>query len=466
MSEFITVIPKEVKVIAEIFYKRGFELYLVGGCVRDLLMNTIPHDWDMCTNATPEQMKKICAEEDLFYTNVGEKHGTIVLFLNHGEYEITTYRIDGAYSDGRHPDEVIFTSSLEEDLSRRDFTMNAMAMNPETGELIDPFEGVKSINEKRLVAVGNADERIKEDSLRMLRAIRFAIKYDMAMDRELLNSIHFNTYLINNVSKERITEEFKKIFQTGMPVSLNFLCFSDLITTIIPELKPCVNFNQNNRYHKHDVYVHMLSVVDLCKTDNFKIKMAALLHDIGKPNSYVEGEDGYGHFYGHPEISAKISSDVLKERFRLTKDETKRILELIEFHDEDIAPTIKSVRKALNRHGKDYMRDWFILKQADMDDHIYPDDKHPTTVAPLISIMNQILEENMAFSLKDLHITGNIIMCSLGLKPGKTIGIILNRLFEEVMNEQLDNTGTALITRAKEIFEKGDFHHNDEGNKH
>lgn len=456
MTEFITIIPKEVKVIAEMFYKRGFELYLVGGCVRDLLMNNTPHDWDMCTNATPTQMKQICNEEDLFYTNVGEKHGTIVFFLNHGEYEVTTYRIDGNYSDGRHPDEVTFTNSLKEDLSRRDFTMNAMAMNPKTAELIDPFEGLKAIENMTLAAVGKADERIKEDSLRMLRAIRFVIKYGMLMDEELENSIHSNVDLINNVSKERITEEFRKIFNTGRPIKPYFLRFSDLIITIMPEMAKCVGFKQNSKYHKHDVYEHMLSVVDLCNenTNKFEIKMAALLHDIGKPDTYVVGEDGYGHFYGHPEISTRISSTLLAKRFRLTKEETKRVLELVEFHDKDIAPTVKSVRKALNQHGEDYMHDWFILKQADMDDHIYPDDKYPTTVAPLITIMNHILEENMAFSLKDLHITGNLIMSTLNVKPGKIVGIILNKLLEEVIDGKLENTGTTLITRAKEIFQE------------
>lgn len=454
MKKFITFIPKEVKVISEMFYKRGFELYLVGGCVRDLLMYDTPHDWDMCTNATPEQMKQICKEESLFYNTIGEKHGTIVFFLNGGKYEITTYRVDGNYSDGRHPDEVIFTSSLEEDLSRRDFTMNAIAMSPETAELIDPFGGLDDIQNTRLVAVGNADERIKEDSLRMLRAIRFVIKYNMSMDEELSNSIHANIDLINNVSKERITEEFRKIFAAGRPITPNFLWFSDLITAIIPELKPCVGFKQNNKYHKHDVYEHMLSVVDLCKSNKFEIKMAALLHDIGKPDSYVEDDEGYGHFYGHPEVSANIVVGLLDTRFRLTKEETKRILELVEFHDKDIAKTVKSVRKALNQHGEDYMRDWFILKQADMDDHVYPDDKHINNVAPLVSIMDYILKENMAFSLKDLHITGNIIMQALRLKPGKMVGIILNKLLEEVVDGQLENTGEVLVARAKEIFKE------------
>ena len=452
----IYTIPNEIRTLSDLFCKKHFEIYLVGGCIRDLLMNEKPHDWDMCTNATPDEMKQICKEENIRYLTTGEKHGTIVFILNNSQYEITTYRVDGKYSDGRHPDSVNFTRLLKEDLARRDFTINAIAMNPETCDIIDPFHGKDDIAKLKLAAVGDANERIKEDALRMLRAMRFAIKYGMTMDDELVAAIHANVNLIHNISKERITDEFRKMFATGQPVTEYFSLFSDLITAIIPEMKPCVNFNQNNKYHKHDVYEHMLSVVDSCSknTDKFAIQMAALFHDIGKPRSYIVGEDGYGHFYGHPDVSAEITIEALKKDFRLSRCESERILELVKYHDMDISPTEKSVRRALNKHGEEYMQDWMILKQADMDDHIYPDDTHMKTVAPLISIMNDISEENMAFSLKDLDVTGNGIMSLLNIKQGKIVGEILNKLLEEVIDGELDNTESSLKARAEMIFKE------------
>ena len=454
MNKFLERIPDDVKSLAKLFREDGYSIYLVGGCVRDLLMGREPHDWDMCTDATPLQMKYICRKANMFHTRVGEEHGTITFYPNDVGYEITTFRIDGDYSDGRHPDEVQFTTSLEADLARRDLTINAMALDPETGELIDPHGGAQDICRMRIAAVGSAEKRIEEDALRMPRAIRFAIAYGFMIDADLVIAIRNHVKDIEKVSKERVTEEFRKIFATGKPVGPYFNMFSDLITTVIPELKPCVDFNQNNKYHKHNVYEHLLAVVDLCQSNKFEIKMAALLHDIGKPAMYEEDEAGQGHFYGHPVKSAEICKPLLAQRFRLTREETSRILELVEFHDKDIAPTVKSVRRALCKHGEDFMNDWFILKQADMDDHIYPDDKYPQTVAPLIPIMMQILDDNMAFSLKDLHITGNLIMSTLGLKQGKIIGVILNRLLEEVIDEKLENTGAALITRAEEILKE------------
>lgn len=447
-------IPKEIRVLSELFYKRHFEVYLVGGCVRDLLMNKEPHDWDMCTNATPDEMKQICKEENIKYLTAGEKHGTIVFMLNKEQYEITTYRVDGKYSDGRHPDNVNFTRSLEEDLARRDFTINAIAMNTETCDIIDPFHGKDDIAELKLAAVGDANKRIKEDALRMLRGVRFAVKYNMTMDEDLIAAIHANVNLINDISKERITDEFKKMFATCKPVREYFIMFSDLITEIIPEMKPCVNFDQNNKYHIHDVYEHILSVIDSCSkhTDKFEIQMAALFHDIGKPKSYVVGEDGYGHFYGHPEVSTEITIEALKKDFRLSRHESERIIELVKYHDMNIAPTEKSVRRALNKHGKDYMRDWFILKQADMDDHVYPDDKYPKTVANLIPIMDSIIAKNTAFSLKQLEINGNILINKLGMKPGKEIGKILGQLLSEVIDGRIDNNQEELLSEAKRII--------------
>lgn len=444
-------IPKDVLLLKKIFDKAGYELYLVGGCVRDMLLKEEPHDWDMCTNATPDVIEAILDDYAFFYLTVGLKHGTITVVLNGENYEITTYRIDGDYSDGRHPDEVKFTNLLEKDLSRRDFTMNAMAMNPVTMELKDPFHGREALETHMLKAVGNAEKRLQEDALRMLRALRFAVKYDLTIDDDLAKAIRENAESINKISKERITDEFRKLFDTGKPISKVFKENKELITAIIPEMEPCMHFKQNNKYHKHDVYEHILAVVDLCDSNKFEIRMAALLHDIGKPASCVHGEDGYDHYYGHPAVSAKICETLLKERFVLSTKEYERILELVKYHDMEISETKKSVKKALNKHSEDFMRDWFILKQADMDDHIYPDEKHIKTVANLISIMEEILSENAAFSLKQLAVNGDILMKELNMKPNKMIGVILHQLLSDVIDEKVANTKESLLEEAKEI---------------
>ena len=449
-------IPVVVQDIATLFRNNGFEINLVGGCVRDLLMGVDPHDWDMNTNATPDEMITLCQKHHLRFSDVGLKHGTITIYIDHVGYEITTYRIDGNYSDGRHPDDVSFTKSLLEDLSRRDFTMNAIAMNPITGRIYDPFGGENAIITKYLESVGDAKNRIEEDALRMLRALRFAIKYDLSIDSLLEDAIHSLASNINNVSKERITDEFRKIFETGKPVQNVFLQFSDFISEIIPEIKPCIGFEQNNKYHKHNVYEHMLNVVDNCDPNKFEVKMAALLHDVGKPDAYTTDEDGHGHFYGHPVISAEISRKVLKNDFRLSNVETERVLELVEFHDMTITPTVKAVRRALSNHGEDFMRDWFVLKQADMDDHIYPDktnEKYPWTVQNLIPIMDDILEQDLAFSLKDLHINGDDIMTSFNVKPGKHIGTVLNELLDLVISDTIENETEELLSTARVLLQ-------------
>ena len=451
-------IPSDVIHLTKIFRKENFEIFLVGGCVRDLIMGTEPHDYDMCTNATPDQMKELCRKYRLSCIPTGLQHGTITVRLNHESYEITTYRVDGAYSDGRHPDKVAFTDNLREDLLRRDFTINAIAMDPITCKLYDPFGGCLDIAQKKLRAVGHADARLSEDGLRILRALRFAIKYDLMIDDELENAIHSHKDMLlltsNLISRERITDEFRKIFTTGKPVSEIFMQFRDVIAAVIPEIQKTFDFDQNNRYHKHDVYEHLLAVTDYCKSNKFEIRMAALLHDIGKPDAYVTDELGRGHFYGHPEISANICRPMLHRQFKLSNEEYSRIVELIEFHDADVKETTKSVKRVLNKHGVDFMTDWFVLKQADMDDHIYPDDKYITTTRNMKAIADEIINSMQAFTIKDLAVNGKDLMDELGLKPGKTIGIILDKLLEEVIEETLENNKESLLAKADEIRER------------
>lgn len=453
-KEYNEIIPSDAIRVIETLNNSGYEAYLVGGCVRDMLMGVEPHDWDICTNATPDETKRVMKEHKIYTFDSGIKHGTITAVLNGENYEVTTYRSEADYSDGRHPDRVEFITDIHEDLKRRDFTINAMAYNPLTDELIDDFNGHLDLQNGIIRAVGNASERFDEDSLRILRALRFAIKYQFNIDEYTSLSMHRQRGLLVNISKERITDEVRKMLTSGKPVKVHFMEYKDIIGTIIPEIIPCFNFNQNNKYHKHDVYEHILYVVDNCNTTKFEIKMAALLHDIGKPKAYIEDMGGWGHFYGHPQISYEMSQSILRNDFRVSTEQLERTLELILYHDMEVASTKASVKRALNKHGVDFMYDWFILKQADMDDHIYPNKNcnYIIDISGIEARIQQILDEQSCFSLKDLAIGGKDIMTKLGVKPGKHIGIILNTLLEEVIDEKISNESDVLLNKAVEIY--------------
>lgn len=453
-KEYNEIIPSDAIRVIETLNNSGYEVYLVGGCVRDMLMGVEPHDWDICTNAKPEETKRVMKEHKIYTFDSGIKHGTITAVINGENYEVTTYRSEADYSDGRHPDKVEFITDIHEDLKRRDFTINAMAYNPLTDELIDDFNGHLDLQNGIIRAVGNASERFDEDSLRILRALRFAIKYQFDIDEYTSLSMHRQRGLLVNISKERITDEVRKMLTSGKLVKVHFMEYKDIIGTIIPEIIPCFNFNQNNKYHKHDVYEHILYVVDNCNTTKFEIKMAALLHDIGKPKAYIEDMEGWGHFYGHPQISYEMSQGILRDDFRVSTEQLERTLELIQYHDMEVASTKASVKRALNKHGVDFMYDWFILKQADMDDHIYPNKNchYIIDISGIEARIQQILDEQSCFSLKDLAIGGKDIMTKLGVKPGKHIGIILNTLLEEVIDEKISNESDVLLNKAVEIY--------------
>lgn len=449
------LIPNDALRLIRLIQNSGYEAYLVGGCVRDMILNKIPSDWDICTSAHPKQIKMVLDTNKISYHEVGIEFGTITAMTNSGDYEITTYRADGAYSDNRRPDTVKFKSDIKDDLKRRDFTINAMAFDPINNKLIDLFDGQSDLKNNILRTVGDPNVRFKEDSLRILRALRFAITYNLCIYENTFDSMKELVKLLDNISKERITAEFEKIFKSGASVRNWFISASFVITQLIPELSNCIEFNQNNKYHAHNVYEHMLCVVDNCKSNKFEIKLAALLHDIGKPDAYTEDELGYGHFYGHPEISYNICQNILKNRLRLTNEQYDRTINLIRYHDMTIASTRASVKRAMNKHGVDMLNDWFVLKQADMDDHIYPDikSKYFVVIPEIKAIMADIIAEQSCFSLKNLNINGYHLMNELGLKPGKQIGIILNTLLDEVIEDKLINDNKVLLERAREIIE-------------
>ena len=458
------LIPGNAITLIDMLNKENCKAYLVGGCVRDMLLGVQPHDFDICTSALPSDTIDILKRHNIDFHTVGEKFGTITAMFGEEEYEITTFRADGEYSDGRHPDSVDYTDDIMEDLHRRDFTINAMAYHPSTKTFIDPYGGRQDLKSKTLRTVQNPDKSFGDDGLRMLRALRFAIRFEMKIEAATGLAIHNNLSLLDNISKERITQEFEKLFSYNKPIKPLFLEFSDLIGYIIPEIKPCIGFDQNNQYHKHDVYEHLLSVVDLCDTGDFCIKMAAMLHDIGKPNTYTVDAQGRGHFYGHPVESRDIAMRLLTVDFKLTNNQYFTICSLIEYHDVTVANTRASVKRMINKFNSwfhnidmsvDVFNKWFILKQADIDDHINLNltSGAITNIPRVKEILQQIVEENTCLKPSDLDISGYDIMQITGTKPGKHIGLIIQQLFELVLDEKLPNNNEDLKATVPSIWE-------------
>lgn len=447
--KFEANLPDPVTFILQELNKCGHEAYIVGGCVRDRLLHLEPHDWDICTSATTDVIMEIFSGETIIPT--GLKHGTVTIMIDSVPYEVTTFRVDGKYTDSRRPDNVCFTNNLLEDLKRRDFTINAMAYSSFSG-LIDPFNGASDIQNNLLKCVGSPDDRFKEDALRILRAMRFAVKYGLNIENATYEAMIDNKDGLKNISKERITSELEKMLTCGNDIKNLFSYCSDIITVILPELDCCIGFDQHNKYHKHAVYEHILSVVDLCDTDDFVIKMAALLHDIGKPSTYTEDEEGYGHFYGHPEVSHEICKEVLSKRLRVSNDQYDEILLLVKYHDMDLATTRKSVKRALYKLGENTLRKWLILKLADTKDHIrFSKEEIEGDLKSIEEILNDIISTQDCFSIKDLSVNGNDLI-SIGYKPGKELGNTLNLLLQMII-DGCDNEKGVLLKIASSLKE-------------
>lgn len=437
-------LPLEVEEILKLLNKNRYEAYIVGGCVRDKILGRTPHDYDICTSAKPDEVIKVF--EYFRVIETGLKHGTVTVMINNEPYEITTYRIDGKYSDNRRPDSVDFTLNLEDDLSRRDFTINAMAYSPEKG-LIDPFHGMYDIQNKVIRCVGTPDYRFQEDALRILRAMRFSIQLDFKIARTTFEAMTNNKKLISNVSYERINAELMKMLESRKPILEHFYGYRDIIAEFIPEFVPCFDFKQNNPYHLYDVYNHILHAVDNYTGDDMKIKLSLLLHDIGKPNCYSEDENG-GHFIGHGIVSSDKTKEILK-RLKFDNDTIKSVTELVLYHDSTIEPTNKIVKRWLNKIGEEQFRRLIEIKMADIVAHsnIGLDlrlEKHKQ----LCEILESVLLEEQCFSMKDLKVNGKDLL-NIGYKEGRQLGAALQGLLDCVIANEVENDKEKLLVLAK-----------------
>ncbi len=424
--------------------ENGYEAYFVGGCVRDMLMGVSPHDFDITTSARPDEMLGVFSEYKVIPT--GLKHGTLTVLLENEPYEITTFRCDGEYSDHRRPESVSFSRRLSDDLCRRDFTVNAMAYSERTG-LIDLFGGEDDIKNGIIRAVGDPCERFDEDALRILRALRFASEKGFRIDKDTKKAIFECIPLLSYVSSERVFTELKKLI-VGKGV-FDVLCeFSSVMGAIIPSLKPCIAFDQRNYHHIYDVYTHTAHAVAACPPD-FTVRLAALLHDIGKPPTFSV-KDGVGHFYGHAEKSVELARQALSEL--KSDNETKdTVLTLIKYHDLVIEPTEKAVRRMLGKIGVQKMEMLLDLKAADNLAQAPEYHGRLKQYDEIRRVMAEILEKDDCFSLKKLAVNGQDIM-SLGVPAGRDVGRILSALLALVIDGELENEKNALLERVRDLI--------------
>lgn len=439
-------IPKEANDLIHALQEGGYEAYVVGGCVRDSILNRPVHDWDICTSATPREMIEIFKDKRIIET--GLKHGTITVLNGDGQYEITTFRTDGEYSDCRRPDNVTFVKNLREDLQRRDFTINAIAYNDETG-IVDPFDGMKDIDNQLIRCVGNPIDRLNEDGLRIMRAIRFAAQLDFAIENSTEVVISLLARNLNNISAERISSELKKIMASTRPSII--MENEEILKRIVPEFIPCIGFQQNNSYHDLTVEKHIWLSLIFSETDNLYVNLALLFHDIGKPECYTEDENGIGHFYGHPETSAKIADRIMR-RLKFDNYTRESVVELVKYHDAEINPTPRNVKKWLNRLGEEQFRRLLWVKEADIkaQNRKYQDERLEKLQKIAEVLEDVTFDDTTCFSLKDLAINGEDVMRTVGIKQGKEVGEWLNKALEKVIDGEMKNDREELFTWLRE----------------
>ncbi len=424
--------------------ERGYEAYVVGGCVRDALLGRTPHDWDICTGALPEEVKAALPGNTVHDTGI--QHGTVLVMEGGEGYEITTFRVDGDYSDHRRPDSVSFVRSLGEDLARRDFTINAMAYHPETG-LVDLFGGVEDLKAGRIRCVGDPASRIEEDALRILRALRFAARFSFSIEEETGRVLHGKRAQLDYVARERVFSELKG-FLVGDGVCALLLEYRDVFARIIPELAEMFDFLQHNPHHCYDVWTHTAHAVGHAVPE-LPVRLTMLLHDAGKPRRFTRDERGIGHFFGHPEVSAQMADGILR---RLRSDNRLRetVVRLVESHDWALPETERAGRRFLARLGEEGARWSLQVHRADILA------QHPATQAEKLARLDRaealiggLLTRQVCFRKRDLAVGGRDLI-ALGFS-GRAVGRCLDRLFDLVVDGDCPNERDALLREAEKV---------------
>ena len=429
----------------------GYEAYFVGGCVRDAILGRQAGDIDVTTAATPDEVKRVFADDKVIDT--GLKHGTVTLLYDGEPVEITTFRTEGSYSDRRHPDEVHFVTDITLDLARRDFTINAMALG-ENGEVRDPFGGMDDLESKTIRAVGDPQERFGEDALRIMRAVRFAAQLGFEIEPQTRDAMYDCAHLLTDISKERIYSEFKKLV-TAPYAGQVIMEYTLILGSVIPHLNRMKGFLQHNSYHKYDVLEHCVRCMENIRTNEENLvymKIAGLLHDVGKPDTFTMDEKGIGHFYGHPAVSAEHAEEILRE-LKADSFTIERVALLTKYHDLLFRKDPKLLKKWLRKFGPEVLFELLEIKRADnlATGHVIPE--LIQRFDEIKVMLEKILADEECFKLKDLLVDGNDIMRELDIK-GPAVGKVLDGLLEAVIEERIHNEKEPLLEEAARLAEE------------
>lgn len=443
MDDLKIDIPIQAMKIINTLEKNGYNAYVVGGCVRDVFMGKTPSDWDITTSSSPEETIECFKGEKLVLSGI--KHGTVCIVIDEKLFEITSFRFDGKYSDNRHPDKVSFVRDINLDLSRRDFTVNAMAYSPTKG-LVDPFGGLKDIKSKTLRCVGNAPLRFEEDALRIMRALRFSCTLGFEIEKNTSLALHEKRNLLSGISSERIRDELSKLL-IGKNVFNVLYNFSDVIFTIIPELSRAKNTAQNCKYHCFDVWTHILKTVDAVE-DNIYLRLTMLFHDIGKPYIKTTDINGIDHFKSHAVISSKMAYEILKG-LKFDKKTVSLVTSLILHHDDRLYDNLNLLPQYIGEYGYDFLKLLDKVSRADIKGQNPKYFERIQKCDNFLEHLKKCEEENICVKISDLKIDGNDLK-KLGL-VGVEIGLALKKILEKVMNKELPNEKKILIEFAKNL---------------
>ena len=438
-------LPPNIQNCIDLLEAAGFAAYAVGGCVRDACLGRNPHDYDLCTGALPAQTEAVF--RDFRLVLAGEKHGTVTVITEDGPVEITTFRTEGGYRDNRHPDWVKFVPDIQGDLARRDFTVNAMAYSPTRG-FADPFGGREDLRNHVLRAVGDPEARFREDSLRILRGVRFAARFGLTPEEHTMQAMLSQAGLMENLARERVFEELCKLLLVAKAEDITR--FAPILAAVIPELAPMIGFDQRSPHHAYDLITHTAHVVEGVPP-TLPLRWAALLHDTGKVKTFTLDATGRGHFYGHAKDSAAIANDILR-RLKAPTALREEVVPLIGRHMTRLQPDRKLLRRQVSKYGFPMVEAQLALQQADMGSKGTVEDDGSAVFAEVRQLLADLKAEDACLSLKDLAVNGNDLM-ALGFQ-GRAIGACLNRLLELVVEERLPNKKEALLAFAAGIKEE------------
>ncbi|WP_408072220.1 CCA tRNA nucleotidyltransferase [Butyrivibrio sp. JL13D10] len=434
-------IPESAAEILDKLHEAGFEAYVVGGCVRDSILGREPGDWDITTSARPEQVKKIFGRT----IDTGIQHGTVTVMMGKEGFEVTTYRIDGEYEDGRHPKDVTFTSNLVEDLKRRDFTINAMAYSDRDG-LIDEFDGLIDIEKKIIRCVGEPRERFAEDALRMMRAVRFAAQLGYSIEEDTKKAITELASTLDRISAERIQVELVKLLTSDNPGKVRELYETGLSAVFMPEFDRCFETPQNNPHHVYNVGEHIVKSIEAVKKDKV-LRISMLFHDIEKPSCRTTDSEGLDHFYTHEEKSAKTAGAILR-RLKFDRDTMDKVEKLIRYHDFRFPAEKRNVRRAVNKIGDELFPYFVEIKKADTSAQSeYRRDEKYDWIQKITDLYDEIKKNGECFCLKDLAVNGKDLI-DRGIKPGRELGDILSAMLSDVLDDPSHNTKEYLLNET------------------